>query len=331
MFTTRTAFGIVSALLLTVAGASACSSSAESDTAFATRSVTHELGTVEVPASPQRILALDEYAGLSALALGVKPTVVYSTLRSDVAKSILREQGVEVLDKPTFFANPAVEEIASVEPDEILMSNAGPLPSLFAQINAVAPTLVLPYSAPWRDVLEQAGAQLDRGSEATAMIGKLESGLEDVKSAAAGQSLAILLGYSGNLFTVPPTTPISTLVTEAGFTRPASEINAANNQDTGTISPVSPELLPEHAAQTVAVLSGQQYDASIVRNTPLFDNLTPDPAHALDVSGDLWFGSHPFAIYWIIQDLDGIAHGKGQNSIGTLDSADARWAAFSAL
>jgi iron complex transport system substrate-binding protein len=68
-----------------------------------------------------------------------------------------------------------------------------------------------------------------------------------------------------------------------------------------------------------------------VRNTPLFDNLTPDPAHALDVSGDLWFGSHPFAIYWIIQDLDGIAHGKGQNSIGTLDSADARWAAFSAL
>ena len=197
MFTTRTAFGIVSALLLTVAGASACSSSAESDTASATRSVTHELGTVEVPASPQRILALDEYAGLSALALGVKPTVVYSTLRSDVAKSILREQGVEVLDKPTFFANPAVEEIASVEPDEILMSNAGPLPSLFAQINAVAPTLVLPYSAPWRDVLEQAGAQLDRGSEATAMIGKLESGLEGVKSAAAGQSLAILLGYSG--------------------------------------------------------------------------------------------------------------------------------------
>lgn len=73
MFTTRTAFGIVSALLLTVAGASACSSSAESDTASATRSVTHELGTVEVPASPQRILALDEYAGLSALALGVKP------------------------------------------------------------------------------------------------------------------------------------------------------------------------------------------------------------------------------------------------------------------
>lgn len=155
--------------------------------------------------------------------------------------------------------------------------------------------------------------------------------LEGVKSAAAGQSLAILLGYSGNLFTVPPTTPISTLVTEAGFTRPASEVNATNNQDTGMISPVSPELLPEHAAQTVAVLSGQQYDASIVRNTPLFDNLTPDPAHALDVSGDLWFGSHPFAIYWIIQDLDGIAHGKGQNSIGTLDSADARWAAFSAL
>src|SRR3546814_18886129 len=134
MFTPRNAFGIVSALLLTVAGASACSSSAESDTASATRSVTHEHGTVEVPASPQRILALDEYAGLSALALGVKPTVVYSTLRSDVSKSILGEQGVEVLDKPTFFANPAVEEIASVEPDEILMSNAGPLPSLFAQI-----------------------------------------------------------------------------------------------------------------------------------------------------------------------------------------------------
>ncbi|MGC0366182.1 iron complex transport system substrate-binding protein [Rhodococcus sp. 27YEA15] len=331
MFGTKTAFGIVAALILTIAGATACGRTSTTEDQSQTRPVTHEFGTVEVPTSPQRILALDEYAGLSALTLGVKPTVVFSTLRSDVAKSILAEQGIEVIDKSGFFANPAIEEIATIEPDEILMSNAGPLPGLYGQINAIAPTLVLPYSAPWRDVLSAAGTQLDRESEANAVISKLETRLDTVKTAAAGKSLAILGGFAGSLFTVPPTTPLSTLVGEAGFTRPAAESDATTSMNSGSIAPLSAELLSLHGAENVAVMSGRQYDSALVRNEPLFVDLTSDPSRAYDVSGDLWFGSHPFAVYWIIEDLSAIADGRGQSSIGTPENAAARWTAFSAL
>jgi iron complex transport system substrate-binding protein len=67
--------------------------------------------------TPQKLLALDEFAALNALTLGVKPDTVFATLQSQAAKEILQSEGIEVIDKPTFFESPDVEQIAAVDPD----------------------------------------------------------------------------------------------------------------------------------------------------------------------------------------------------------------------
>ena len=122
-----------------------------------------ETGESSAVPAPQKLLALDEFAALNALTLGVKPDTVFATLQSQAAKEILQSEGIEVVDKPTFFQSPDVEQIAAVHPDRILLSDVGSLTSITVQANEIAPTTVLAYAAPWREVLNTAATALGRG------------------------------------------------------------------------------------------------------------------------------------------------------------------------
>ena len=98
-----------------------------------------ETGESSAVPAPQKLLALDEFAALNALTLGVKPDTVFATLQSQAAKEILQSEGIEVVDKPTFFQSPDVEQIAAVHPDRILLSDVGSLTSITVQANEIAP------------------------------------------------------------------------------------------------------------------------------------------------------------------------------------------------
>ena len=43
------------------------------------------------------------------------------------------------------------------------------------------------------------------------------------------------------------------------------------------------------------------------------------------------FGTYPFAIFWLIEDLTALHAGEGQDAIGTVDDVAARWAAYEEL
>lgn len=129
-----------------------------------------ETGESSAVPAPQKLLALDEFAALNALTLGVKPDTVFATLQSQAAKEILQSEGIEVVDKPTFFQSPDVEQIAAVHPDRILLSDVGSLTSITVQANEIAPTTVLAYAAPWREVLNTAATALGRESEAREIV-----------------------------------------------------------------------------------------------------------------------------------------------------------------
>ncbi len=289
-----------------------------------TRTVVQVAGNVEVPVAPRRVLALDEYAALNMLTVGVRPDLVFATLSSEVNGHVLREAGVAVQYEPTFLTEPDVEKIAAAAPDMIVLSEAGPLPASFAQINAVAPTVVLPYSRPWRHVLTATGTALDRPEEAADLIARLEQRIREVRSTFGGpRTLSVLLGWDGLIYTAADSTPLASLVEEAGFTRIPAERGLPTSQD-GTISAISPETLGAHDADAAALLTGGYYDAALVRGTATWAQL-PVASRATDVDGDMWFGSHPFAISWILDDLAAIAAG---DPAGARADAPARWAAF---
>jgi iron complex transport system substrate-binding protein len=292
-----------------------------------TRTVVQEAGNVEVPVAPRRVLALDEYAAMSMLALGVRPDVVFATLSSEIGGHVLREAGVTVQAEPSFLYEPDAEKVAAAAPDMIVLSDAGPLPASFAQFNGIAPTVVLPYSRPWRDVLTATGTALDRSEQATALGGALEERIAQVRASLGGpRTLSVLLGWDGLIYTAADSTPLASLVEEAGFTRIAAERGLPTSQD-GTIAAISQETVGAHDADAAALLNGGYYDAALVRGAATWAQL-PVASRATDVDGDMWFGSHPFAISWILDDLAAIAAG---NPAATPADAPARWAAFTQL
>jgi iron complex transport system substrate-binding protein len=296
-----------------------------------TRTVVQALGTVEVPAQPSRILALDEYAALSMLGVGVRPDLVFATLSSQLGGGVLREAGVTVQDEPTFLTEPDIEKTAAAGPDMIVMSDAGSLPAQFERINAVAPTIALLYSAPWRDVVTATGTAFDRPEAAAQLVGRIEGRIAEVRGALGGRphTLSILLGYAGEVFTPTDTTPLAGLVEEAGFTRIPSEVGLPGTQD-GNIAAISAETLGAHDADSAALLNGGYYDSATVRESATYAALpVVRDGRAVDVDGDMWFGSHPFAISWILDDLAAIATGTG--APGTSADAAARWATFQDL
>jgi len=319
---------------LLVAGLTACASApntpeGSTDPAPATtRTVVQAEGDVEIPTDPSRLVALDEYAGLELLALGQKPDLVFGTLQSTIGQSVLRSAGVEVRDDPSFLTAPDLEKVVTARPDVLVVSGAGPLPGMFTQLNAIAPTVVVPYTQSWRDIATATGKAFGREQEAATVIERIDArtaALHD-RVAAKPMSMSVLLGFQGSVFTVASETPAATLLKRAGITRPAPEQNPTPDADP-TVSSITTETLAAHDADVVAVLTGGQYDSATIQGAPTFASLAP---HAITVDGDSWFGSHPFAISWILDDLDALTSGKGQAGIGVPGDAAARWATFEA-
>lgn len=289
-------------------------------------------GPVEIPADPQRVVALDEYAALNALALGIRPALVFTSYQSEVGGAVLRDAGIE-LQPGTAEAGPNLEALAAAAPDLILLTYEGAIGVDVDVLAAIAPPVSLPYTAPWRDVIHATADVFDRTAEADRLIQVLDGRIEALHAelAADPPSLSILADSLGMLFAVSMTSPLSQVAAEAGFTRPPAQLDGVPDATFESAVPISTETLAEHDADLIAVLSGAYYNAATLLDAPTFQAL---PAVVDDrsvvVDGDMWFGTYPFAIWWLLDDLAALQAGAGQAGIGGPDAIAERWAAFEA-
>ncbi|MFZ4894968.1 ABC transporter substrate-binding protein [Plantibacter sp. Mn2098] len=309
---------------------SACSSTtpaASSDASnAATRTVTHELGTVTIPTAPKNIVALDEYAAMDLLSVGVKPTHVYRSLQSATSGAALEQTGTDLIDDPTFLTSPNIEALASLHPDVLVMSNTGPLVPVYQQLSEVAPVVALPFATDWRTIVGETGKAFGAEQAAEHVTKRLGAFEDEVASQVRQHSgtTSVLLGFQDMIMTPASDAPLSRLLADVGVTRPASEQNIPSAEGADATVPVSPEKLADHAADTTVVLSGGYYDPAVVQGAPTFAGTRVALA-----DGDAWFGSHPFGIFWVLSDLQTLA--GGSTALGTAADAAARWASFSAL
>lgn len=317
-----------------VAAASAGTSdpSPTSPEAPATHHVEHQYGAVDVPADPERIVVLDEYAAMTLMSLGIEPTLVYGALSSEVGAAVLADAGVEVVPAPTMILEPNFEAIAADEPDLIVMIDTGAtLTENYGEFSAIAPTLVLPYEQPWRDGLALAGEAFGRTDDAERIADVLSARIDDVGAALGdpAPTISVLGSWPGEaLFSLSAINPISQLLDEVGLARPAPEVGAVGTGASTSAAAFSPELLAEHDADLVAVLDGSYYDADAVTQLPTFATLgAAGDDHVAVVNGEMWTGSFPFAIWWVLDDLDAIAAGEAP---ATAADAATRWADFGA-
>lgn len=288
----------------------ACSTAAPTPETAATRTVETERGTVEVPAVPQSIVALDEYAALNALSVGVRPTTVFGGLSSQVGAAVLGAEGIAVTPAPTMITQPDLEAIAAARPDVIVLTSSGTvLDTTYPQLSAIAPTVVLPFEGPWQDPIRTAGAAFGADDRASALVDAVQERI-DTLAARPGGSLAILASFQGLLYSPAPANPGSALVAAAGLTRPQAELGAASGASASTI-PVSAESLGAHDADHVLVLDGSIYDPDAVTSLPTFAALPAVQAgRTARVDGEMWSGGTALSTWWVLDDLEALAQGR---------------------
>lgn len=182
---------VAAAVGLTVA---ACGQVQDSSTppsgAAATTSVDTLFGAVEVPANPQRVVALGWSDAEAALALGVQPIAVSDWLAfggkgvGPWAES-LSTTSPTIL--PTLELN--YEQISALNPDLILNTRSDNSKEKFDALSKIAPTVSAPagttiqYGTTWQQQMQQVSAALGRKEQGDALIAETDAAFAAARSA----------------------------------------------------------------------------------------------------------------------------------------------------
>ncbi|MBM2616688.1 iron-siderophore ABC transporter substrate-binding protein [Actinoplanes sp. LDG1-06] len=166
--------------------ASPSGSGAPAEAAFPV-TLTHKLGTAEVKAAPQRVVALSDADLDALLVLGVQPV--------GIAESA-GEGGVTAWAKPLLTGSPTVltagdsgfdvEKIAALAPDLILAGGDYYIDDEYAKLSKLAPTTAYEttgaFEDPWQTTLKQVGQAVGQSAKAEQVITEVEGKVAKAKT-----------------------------------------------------------------------------------------------------------------------------------------------------
>ncbi|MEM9132257.1 MAG: ABC transporter substrate-binding protein [Actinomycetota bacterium] len=288
-------------------------STEEAEPAF--RTIEHAGGTTDVPVDPQNILALDEYSAFILWELGVEPTTVYRSLLTVYTEPIASARGLELIDHA--LADPAIEASAALAPD-LVVSFAHPTTlETYDLWSEVGPIVLYDDSEPWQEPIALVGEALgaedvaaERIAALEAEIARLAARIDDTFD--TPPTVSIIGDIGGSTFALPDNTSASAaLLDELGLGRP--EAQQAEVDPALPFIFFSEETLLDHDADFVFVLADGGFSGDGIDDLELAPSLTGTTA---DISGEFWFASFPFAVAWMLADLEAVLFGEGEVRTG---------------
>jgi len=313
----RTTWGtlaVASGLVLAGCGSGdgATTASAETSAAEQVRTVEHAAGTTEVTGTPERVVVLDTGELDAVLALGVTPVGAVRTGVSDELPAYIEDAGVDpaAIENVGTIAEPALEEIAALEPD-LILSNSVRHADIYDQLSAIAPTVFAEaIGETWEDNLRLAGEALGRTDEAEQLLTEYEARAAEVGAlygdpAATEVSMVRFLdGSAVRLY--GEGSFIGDVLGDVGFARPEVQ------RTTETFVEVSPEQIGQ--ADGDLVFSASYGDegrtaAGQITSGGLWQGLSAvQQGRAFEVSDDRWFlAIGPLGAGLVLDDLEGFA------------------------
>lgn len=162
---------------LSLFGAAAQAQSARSlDTAY---------GKVEVPASPARVVILDEAALDTALAVGVKPVGTVASRGSTGVASYLQDKasGIPIVGT----SRELNLEVMFAQRPDLILAPLGLPQNQYAMLSKMAPTVVPKgqISDPWQDRVRAYGEALGRQADVEAGLASREARIQELKKEVA--------------------------------------------------------------------------------------------------------------------------------------------------
>jgi iron complex transport system substrate-binding protein len=187
-----------------------------------TRTVEHARGSADIPANPQRVLALgEEFLLADLLTLGIPVVASSATVASEgfVGLDAFDTSGIDVFDG----IEPDLERLAALAPD-LIVAGAYVWDQIGESVlTQLAPTVVVDATgADWRTELLALGEMLGAGDRAQAALDGYEAAVTGAREelAAEGRTVSIATIYPGDSVAVWIDGPVNIpqTVLDLGFT-----------------------------------------------------------------------------------------------------------------
>ena len=277
-------------------------------------------------ADDQVVLALDDFAAMHALTLGVQPDLVLKVFEYESTSAVFDDLG---LDTRPYGAELDLEAVAAAQPDVVVGVSIPTTAAVEAQLGEIAPTTVVDYSAGWDAQLGSVAAALGREDEAAALRGRLEEETAtlatDLAEAGRAGTVTSVVADNGGFFSPPAETAVGSVLSAVGLARPPAQEEAGD--------PASPfalftaETLGEHDGDELFLLSGGPYATDGLTASPLWAGLRAVQGGAVhEVSGEVWLSASAFSVDWVLDDVRAALLGEGEPA--TTAEAPARFAEF---
>ncbi len=291
----RTGAALLTALLITAGcagqGRQPATAPADAPGGAFPRTVTHVMGSTEIPAAPTRIVALDQTFVDAALVLDTA-VVAFTDIRGrdggpppylagPLARLAPDARSVGEL------TSPSLEQIAALKPDLIVSAKVRH-EAIYDELSRIAPTVFSETTGPtWKDNLQLLARAIGKEELARTRLADYEqraTTIGDAIRAAKGKNPTItVIRFSDMQTRLYQLASFSGIVlADAGLARPPS-------QDVGKLAAeFSPERIldadADHIFLTVAEGDSAPIRDQFMRN-PLWDRLTGE-VH--EVSNDVW-------------------------------------------
>lgn len=320
------AFTLVGMLALTGCGAGAAPG--EGDQAQErTRTVEVANGTVEIPASPERIAVLWRPTLAAVTGLGHEVVGTMGTPGSDdqgLAPFLPEDVDGGALTLVT--NSPAeddvnLEALAGTEPDLIIgvSTQMGGQAEMVDSLEAIAPTVLLEWegTGSWRGHLEEVAEVLDARPQAQGALADYESAVEQARSEieAAGVDPAeaelslVRLQDAGEIRLETPASFPGQIVDDLGFARPDTQAETEGDTD---FIPRSYENLEQGDGDVMFVLVGSGYpDAPQTFGEGVWSGLNAvRQERVYRVDHDFWGAANYHSAHRIIDDVTAALTGQ---------------------
>ncbi|WP_244930940.1 iron-siderophore ABC transporter substrate-binding protein [Nocardioides sp. W7] len=259
-----------------------------------TRTVVDVEGTsMQVPADPQRVVALSEPTLDGALALGVEPVGTISGRGQSEVPRYLSDLASDIALVGAV-AQPDFEKIVALAPDLILVDGTSITnnPGAVEKLRKIAPTFYAGYAgADWRGTFASVAEALNRTSEGEQVVAAYDEQVAAARTELTSydaSTFSIVRWQGGAPSMILAELPAGMALSDLGLRRPPGQ----DRRGRGHSEPVSLENLSMVDADYL-FFGTLGDDASKVlddaRKVPGFDDLTASRLdHVIPVDGSLW-------------------------------------------
>ncbi|WP_009479639.1 ABC transporter substrate-binding protein [Rhodococcus sp. JVH1] len=227
------------------------------------RTVDHFRGSTEIPAAPQRIVALDN-SFTDAVLLLEAPLVGYVDYREPGLPDYLgssRNEFAAEAESVGKVSTASLEQIAALQPDLIISAEVRDGKN-YEQLSAIAPTIFTETTGPtWKDNIRLVGKALGKEELAEQKIGTYEERAAavgaEINDTASNPVISVVRFAGEPTARLYRTTSFSGIVlSDAGLARPQSQGPDPADPD-NIMQAISPELISEAEGDAIFVSTWQ--------------------------------------------------------------------------